>query len=694
MKYAQLIKHPLPPIKQEFGEYINEMKKSKPEYYRMALYHAEILDGVLAVTVFLYHNGYHSGKSETVMRHFYDGDRYATQRESDNKRLDGSILYYLEYSRHIRGLENADSVIKTYLKCTDENKTGISALCDIEQKMLDEKLKLKHKKITDIVDMRMSAVPENPPDEFFGWVNDWVLMKAKYFFYKYQKRKRQRGYCSHCLKEHDADNVRHGAKIICPHCGSKLICKALGKVTQYTIRDSTTVAYVQEITENGRPALVERIYSIKQDIVSHREGPRGIQKQIAYDEIKRIFLATDNLVGSTENGKYNTFEYVYGYFKGKGPLRWCSINDCSSTSEWFNNDMWIYPGNINSIFKNSRIPKIQNIEASAVVPVFAKELTYLVKALKEMPVLENFAKLGLYNMLGAIGKKLVSGGYYCGNEGAFRYLKSNYMTVYETLGIQKDILKKMGDITENEYLLYKRIEQIAPFKFETFRRYVAIGLCAENYSYTISTILKDYRISAERFIGYLEKQKKRLKIKAGEVLTFYNDYLKMVKELRIPKTESVLFPTDVKKEHDRLMKIKIDRDYGEQNKMLKKRVKILEMMIYEDKDFIIRPLKNADEFLKESSILNHCVKTYIDDCAKGKTNIFAIRRAEAPDVPYFTLELSNNGTVTQNLGKSNCHPPKEVKAFVKRWEKKVIEKNKQKFVEAANGKPREVRITA
>ena len=693
MKYMQLIKHPLPPIKQEFGEYIEEMKKSNPAYYRLALYHAEVLDGVLAVTVFLYHNGYRGGKTETVIRHFYDGERYATQRASDNKRLEGSISYYLEYS-FIREIGNANDVIKTYLKCTEKNKTGISALRELEQKILDKRLEIKHKKITDIVDMRMSAVSENPPDEFFGWINDWVLMKARYFFYKYRKGKKQRGYCSHCRKEYDADNVRHGEKIICPRCGSELICKALGKVTQYTIRDSATVAYVQEITENGSPALVERIYGIKQDIASHREGPRGMKKEVLYEEIKRFFLTPDTLSGITAKGKYKTDEYVYGYFKGKGPLRWCAIDDCQPASAWFNNDMWIYPGNINGIFKNSGIPKIRNIEASAVVPVFAKELRCLVKALKEMPVLENFVKLGFCNMFRAIAQLLTEGEYYCGERGIFEYIKSNFMTVYETLGIPKDVLMKMGDITENEYLLYKRLERIAPIKLEIFGRYTESGLCDENYSYSISTLLKDHRIGAERFIGYFEKQKKLLKIKAGEVLNFYSDYLKMVKELRMPKTESVLFPTDVKKEHDRLMKIKTDRIYDEQNKMLKKRVKILEMLCYEEKEFIIRPLKNADEFLKESSILNHCVKTYINDCANGKTNIFGIRRAESPDVPYFTLELSNNGTVTHNLGKSNCHPPKEVKAFVKRWEKKVIEKNKQKFVEAANGKPREVRITA
>ncbi len=305
----------------------------------------------------------------------------ATQRASDNKRLEGSISYYLEYS-YIRGIGNADDVIKTYLKCTEKNKTGISALRELEQKILDKRLEIKHKKITDIVDMRMSAVPENPPDDFFGWINDWVLMKTRYFFYKYRKRKKQRGYCSHCREEYEADNVRHGAKIICPRCGSELTCQALGKVTRYTIQDRANAAYIQEITENGSPALVERIYGIKQDIDSHREGPRGMRKKVSYEEIRRIFLAPDTLSGSYAKGKYKTDEYVYGYFKGKAPLRWCDIDDCQSASVWFNNDIWLYPGNIDRIFKNSAIPKIQNIEASAVVLVFAKELSYLAKRLR------------------------------------------------------------------------------------------------------------------------------------------------------------------------------------------------------------------------------------------------------------------------------------------------------------------------
>lgn len=690
MQYAKLIKYPFPPIKPEYTEYAEKLNKDRHRsWYRHKLYHAEILDGVLAITIFLYDKG----KLTIEERHFYDGKKYATQRAKDNKRLEGSICYYLNYSTNYE-LDGADNIIKMYLKSSDETKKGISILNGIEQKMLDKKLEARHKKITDIVDKRMSAISENPPEEFFKWVDNWVLAQARYFFYWYRKGKKQIGYCSHCRKEYEADYVKHNAKTVCPFCGSELTCKALGKVTQYGIRDNTTVAYVQEITEDGKPTLVERIYNVMQDIEQHRQGPEAMKKSVLYYEERRIFLTADKLAPSFGTGKCNTFEYAYSIFKGRGSLRWCSITDCPYTASRADTEMWLYPGNINSIFKNSTIEKIRNIEVSAITCVFPKELMYLTKALTEMPVLENFAKLGLYNMLRLIGNKLTSVEYYGCEKGAFNFINSGCITVYKTLGISKDILKEMGDITGNEYLLYKRIEEISPIKLDTFKRYVSIGLCAENYSYTISSILKNCGISAEKLIGYFEKQQKNLKMEAEEILTFYNDYLSMVRELQLTKTESVLFPKNVKVEHDRLVKIKTDRKYDKQNKMLKKRVEILEMLSYKSKDFIIRPLRNAEEFLRESSILNHCVKIYIDRCAEGKINIFGIRRANAPDTPYFTLTLTNQAKVSQNLGKNNCYPPKEVKDFVKQWEKKVIAKNKQKFIEAANGKPQKVRVTA
>ena len=149
------------------------------------------------------------------------------------------------------------------------------------------------------------------------------------------------------------------------------------------------------------------------------------------------------------------------------------------------------------------------------------------------------------------------------------------------------------------------------------------------------------------------------------------------------RTESVIFPKDLQKEHDRLMKIKTDLKYSQQNKKLKKRGKLLHTLDYNDGKYLIVAFDKSDDFLNESAKLGHCVKTYIDRCSRGETNIYGIRKAESPQEPYFTLTLDNNARVTQNLGLHNCLPPEEVKSFVRRWQKNVISKHKEEFISKA-----------
>lgn len=684
MQYAKLIKHPLPPIKPEYYELL----QTKYSYERF-IYQAEILDGVLAVTIF--QMSISKNQAEIDSRHFYDGERYATQRASDNKRLNGALPYYTTYNG--KSIDNADEIIENYLKKVISKKEynkltcheGLTTLYYVEQNMLAKALELRHKKITDKVDQRMAVLPENPPQEFKNWVEDWVLQDARYFFYSYKKRKTQKGICSHCQTTFEASCVKHNAEIKCPSCGSMLTCKSQGKTPQ-TIFDWVDAAYIEEITENGNQILVERLFNVEQRIIDPHEGV-SVRKSIRYDEVCRKFFYA------------NTFEptepesvYTYGYFRRTSNRRWCNIHD-SSTSNLCESPK-IFPKNLNRLFKNSSIPKIQNIEVSAITPYCMIDFRKLVIYLQKMPVLENFAKLGFYHLLQGIVDKYLLEYEYRPTAFLKRFITMDRNTVYETLGIPKDTMKRLGNIYIDDYILYKHLEKLATIKMDVFKRYVDLGVCKDDSRYDALAILQDHKISTEKFIGYLEKQCKLLKEKGKMVLRTYRDYLSMVKDLKLPKTESVLFPKNVNVEHDRVMKIKTDKIYKAQNTKLKKRAKILETLSYENEEFLIRPLMNSSDFLNESSVLNHCVKTYIDRCARGETNIFGIRKASDPETPYFTLQLSNEGKVITNLGKNNCQPPKEVINFVRKWKRKVIAKNKEKFIEAASNKPQKVKVTA
>lgn len=81
----------------------------------------------------------------------------------------------------------------------------------------------------------------------------------------------------------------------------------------------------------------------------------------------------------------------------------------------------------------------------------------------------------------------------------------------------------------------------------------------------------------------------------------------------------------------------------------------------------------------EGTSLGHCVGGYIDKVVKRTTNIMFIRKAEAIDKPFFTVEILTDGTIEQIHGMRNCNiADPDVKkeepnlvAFVDKW---VLEK--------------------
>ena len=78
-----------------------------------------------------------------------------------------------------------------------------------------------------------------------------------------------------------------------------------------------------------------------------------------------------------------------------------------------------------------------------------------------------------------------------------------------------------------------------------------------------------------------------------------------------------------------------------------------------------------DEIRREGEALGHCVATYVDKVAEGKTLIFFIRRESEPDKPFFTLEW--RGAVIQCYGYKHCDPTPEIKEFIKLFSRKMEE---------------------
>ena len=91
----------------------------------------------------------------------------------------------------------------------------------------------------------------------------------------------------------------------------------------------------------------------------------------------------------------------------------------------------------------------------------------------------------------------------------------------------------------------------------------------------------------------------------------------------------------------------------------------------EDENYLVVAPKNPAELAKEGTELRHCVKGYIDRVSRGITNIMFIRTKAEPNVPFFTVEVSNENEIEQIHGFSNRNLETEpdLEPFVKKWMK-------------------------
>ena len=102
-----------------------------------------------------------------------------------------------------------------------------------------------------------------------------------------------------------------------------------------------------------------------------------------------------------------------------------------------------------------------------------------------------------------------------------------------------------------------------------------------------------------------------------------------------------------------------------------KAVKKCEKWVYEEDELAVIAPTLPGDLANEGIELHHCVKSYIEKVANGKTNIMFIRKKTEIDKPFFTVEVSNNGVVEQvhGFGNRNACTEPGLEDFVSRWAK-------------------------
>lgn len=195
--------------------------------------------------------------------------------------------------------------------------------------------------------------------------------------------------------------------------------------------------------------------------------------------------------------------------------------------------------------------------------------------------------------------------------------------------------------------------------------------------------------SVAKICEYVKRQRERkhpeepLYLPAYIVLD-WNDYLYECETLGLNMRDTaVLMPDNLERAHrntTKQIKIKADELL---NKQIAARQKSRQNFNFASGNLFCRPAANSDELVAEGAALNHCVGSYAKKYAKAETHIIFIRRADAPDVPFYTMEGSTGFDVVQVRGLRNCGVTPEVDDFVKRFKTEVLRKLKRKARNAA-----------
>lgn len=175
--------------------------------------------------------------------------------------------------------------------------------------------------------------------------------------------------------------------------------------------------------------------------------------------------------------------------------------------------------------------------------------------------------------------------------------------------------------------------------------------------------------------------------KKGRTMQILTDYWRLAEAGGMNlQDDSLRWPSNLGRQHVKALEFRKQADAKKRAEDRKaeiehrrlsfeKTVAIAERFCFAADGILIRPCRTEEELIYEGAILSHCVGSYADKISQGKSVIMLVRREDAPDAPWYTLELDMKDLkVLQNRGKCNCGETPEVKAFVALWKKTMFKK--------------------
>lgn len=195
------------------------------------------------------------------------------------------------------------------------------------------------------------------------------------------------------------------------------------------------------------------------------------------------------------------------------------------------------------------------------------------------------------------------------------------------------------------------------------------------------------RMRPEQIKNYLEKQAKESEKKPKELIGTWKDYLDMASKLGIDVKDPIIYRVrKLEKRHNELVQLMIEKkmdikaeEIAEKFPGIENVCENLRKYEYSDHTFQIVAPRNIKDILEEGEELQHCIigkDTYFARMVKQESYLLFLRKKNAPQKPYYTLEVEPDGTVRQKRTYFNRQNPdiKQAEKFLLRWQKQLSRK--------------------
>ena len=542
------------------------------------------------------------------------------------------------------------------------------------------------------IQITVSELPNRPPEEVFETMENYGTLKGNALVYKIGwaqdvltglKHKAVKVTCTACGKSYFLERkaiesecrygcssdygfvlpyskkvMYHGQHCLCPECGTE--CE-VAHVSRFRFFDSLfTISYGLCLTAHcvGKHLclLSWRVYKC-----CDKEG--GIQYRAEkYEGVMVVGNKPIRITGHQKNLGGVDYELERWTARKKFSIE---INEFTITE--------IFPFDIEEIAKtdcaNCAVDEYIKQCTNSVVKVFQ-----YMKLWCKYPNVENLIRNGFSDFVdGLISFGETSGSYPHYTHGfdlrkIAKFVNWKEARPHLMLGIEKEdipITRKYSASKVPLYAYARRVDKIRLSEdfLNSLTEYNA-NKCIEFFNTKFPGIKPKFL----RTFNYIQKQSKRCEQKNLISFNYLRDYWNALYKVYGTLDKELLYPKDLKVAHDRtIMLVKEKENEALSNKINKATEKYIDFT-FEDKKagLMITPCRSHNDLLKEGELLQHCVATYAQSVAAGRTCIFFIRKLSEPDIPYYTLELKE-GRVIQNRGFKNCDRTPQVIAFEKKW---------------------------